>query len=63
MLDSEAGSFEDLRSCLERGADVDLILLALTMLACAGSISGLISYAVQYPSCLSSWSLPMTIRG
>ena len=46
---AEAGSFEDLAKLLERGADVDLILLDLTMPGVRG-FSGLMYLRAQYPS-------------
>src|SRR4029077_11646284 len=46
---AEAGSFEDLAKLLERGADVDLILLDLTMPGVRG-FSGLMYVRGQYPS-------------
>jgi DNA-binding NarL/FixJ family response regulator len=46
---TEAGSFEDLAKLLERGADVDLILLDLTMPGVRG-FSGLMYLRAQYPS-------------
>ena len=45
----EAGSFEDLTSLLEQDADVDLILLDLTMPGISG-FSGLIYLRAQYPA-------------
>ena len=45
----EAGSFEDLTALLERDADVDLILLDLTMPGISG-FSGLIYLRAQYPA-------------
>src|SRR5450756_2706417 len=45
----EAGSFEDLTALLERGAEVDLILLDLTMPGISG-FSGLIYLRAQYPA-------------
>ena len=46
---AEAGSFEDVTKLLERGAEVDLILLDLTMPGVRG-FSGLIYLRAQYPS-------------
>src|SRR5256884_3222667 len=46
---AEAGSFEDLTKLLERGAEVDLILLDLTMPGVRG-FSGLMYLRAQYPS-------------
>jgi DNA-binding NarL/FixJ family response regulator len=46
---AEAGSFEDLAKLLEHGADVDLILLDLTMPGVRG-FSGLMYLRAQYPS-------------
>jgi len=46
---AEAGSFEDLAKLLERGGDVDLILLDLTMPGVRG-FSGLMYLRAQYPS-------------
>ncbi len=46
---SEAGSFEELTAMLEREADVDLILLDLTMPGISG-FSGLIYLRAQYPA-------------
>ena len=46
---SEAGSFEDLTALLEREADVDLILLDLSMPGISG-FSGLIYLRAQYPA-------------
>jgi DNA-binding NarL/FixJ family response regulator len=46
---AEAGSFEDLAKLLDRGADVDLILLDLTMPGVRG-FSGLMYLRAQYPS-------------
>ena len=46
---AEAGSFEDLAKLLELGADVDLILLDLTMPGVRG-FSGLMYLRAQYPS-------------
>ena len=45
----EAGSFEDLTALLEKDADVDLILLDLTMPGISG-FSGLIYLRAQYPA-------------
>jgi DNA-binding NarL/FixJ family response regulator len=45
----EAGSFEDLTALLERDAEVDLILLDLTMPGTSG-FSGLIYLRAQYPA-------------
>jgi DNA-binding NarL/FixJ family response regulator len=45
----EAGSFEDLTALLERDAEVDLILLDLTMPGISG-FSGLIYLRAQYPA-------------
>lgn len=45
----EAGSFEDLTSLLEQDAEVDLILLDLTMPGISG-FSGLIYLRAQYPA-------------
>jgi DNA-binding NarL/FixJ family response regulator len=46
---AEAGSFEDVTALLERGSDVDLILLDLAMPGVRG-FSGLIYLRAQYPS-------------
>jgi DNA-binding NarL/FixJ family response regulator len=46
---AEAGSFEDLAKLLERGAEIDLILLDLTMPGVRG-FSGLMYLRAQYPS-------------
>jgi DNA-binding NarL/FixJ family response regulator len=46
---AEAGSFEEVTKLLERGGDVDLILLDLTMPDVRG-YSGLICLRTQYPS-------------
>src|SRR5260370_32093595 len=46
---SEAGSFHDLTSLLERDSDVDLILLDLSMPGISG-FSGLIYLCAQYPA-------------
>jgi DNA-binding NarL/FixJ family response regulator len=46
---AEAGSFEDITPLLDRGADVDLILLDLTMPGVRG-FSGLMYLRAQYPS-------------
>jgi DNA-binding NarL/FixJ family response regulator len=46
---AEAGSFDDVSKLLERGADVDLILLDLTMPGVRG-FSGLMYLRAQYPS-------------
>jgi DNA-binding NarL/FixJ family response regulator len=46
---AEAGSFDDMARLLERGADVDLILLDLTMPGVRG-FSGLMYLRAQYPS-------------
>jgi DNA-binding NarL/FixJ family response regulator len=45
----EAGSFEELTALLERDADVDLVLLDLTMPGISG-FSGLIYLRAQYPA-------------
>src|SRR5215831_11303397 len=45
----EAGSFDDVVKLLERGSEVDLILLDLTMPGVRG-FSGLIYLRAQYPS-------------
>src|SRR6195952_2451348 len=45
----EAGSFEDLTALLEKDAEVDLILLDLTMPGISG-FSGLIYLRAQYPA-------------
>src|SRR5215468_6387924 len=46
---AEAGSFDDVSKLLERGSDVDLILLDLTMPGVRG-FSGLMYLRAQYPS-------------
>jgi DNA-binding NarL/FixJ family response regulator len=46
---AEAGSFEDVAKLLERGGDIDLILLDLTMPGVRG-FSGLMYLRAQYPS-------------
>jgi DNA-binding NarL/FixJ family response regulator len=46
---AEAGSFEEVTQLLERGAEVDLILLDLTMPGVRG-FSGLMYLRAQYPS-------------
>ena len=46
---AEAGSFEDVTRQLERGAEIDLILLALSMPGVRG-FSGLMYLRAQYPS-------------
>jgi DNA-binding NarL/FixJ family response regulator len=46
---SEAGSFDDVAAILERGGEVDLILLDLTMPGVRG-FSGLMYLRAQYPS-------------
>jgi DNA-binding NarL/FixJ family response regulator len=46
---SEAGSFDDVAKLLDRGGDVDLILLDLTMPGVRG-FSGLMYLRAQYPS-------------
>jgi DNA-binding NarL/FixJ family response regulator len=46
---AEAGSFDDVAALLERGAEVDLILLDLTMPGVRG-FSGLMYLRAQYPS-------------
>src|SRR5216684_6685241 len=46
---AEAGSFDDVTKLLERGGDVDLILLDLTMPGVRG-FSGLMYLRAQYPS-------------
>jgi DNA-binding NarL/FixJ family response regulator len=46
---SEAGSFDDVANILERGGEVDLILLDLTMPGVRG-FSGLMYLRAQYPS-------------
>jgi DNA-binding NarL/FixJ family response regulator len=46
---AEAGSFEDVSALLERGGDVDLILLDLAMPGVRG-FSGLMYLRAQYPS-------------
>src|SRR6266853_2312747 len=46
---AEAGSFEDVAKLLERGGEVDLILLDLTMPGVRG-FSGLMYLRAQYPS-------------
>jgi DNA-binding NarL/FixJ family response regulator len=46
---AEAGSFDDVAKLLERGSDVDLILLDLTMPGVRG-FSGLMYLRAQYPS-------------
>jgi len=46
---SEAGSFDDVAKLLERGGEVDLILLDLTMPGVRG-FSGLMYLRAQYPS-------------
>jgi len=45
----EAGSFDDLTSLLEKTADIDLVLLDLTMPGISG-FSGLIYLRAQYPA-------------
>jgi len=46
---AEAGSFEDITKLLERGAEIDLILLDLSMPGVRG-FSGLMYLRAQYPS-------------
>jgi DNA-binding NarL/FixJ family response regulator len=46
---AEAGSFEDITKLLERGAEIDLILLDLSMPGVRG-FSGLMYLRTQYPS-------------
>src|SRR5665811_192397 len=46
---AEAGTFDDLVALLERGGDVDLVLLDLTMPGVRG-FSGLMYMRAQYPS-------------
>jgi DNA-binding NarL/FixJ family response regulator len=46
---AEAGSFEDVTKLLERGAEIDLILLDLAMPGVRG-FSGLVYLRAQYPS-------------
>jgi DNA-binding NarL/FixJ family response regulator len=46
---AEAGSFDDASALLERGGDVDLVLLDLTMPGVRG-FSGLMYLRAQYPS-------------
>src|SRR6266851_5815576 len=46
---AEAGSFEDVTRLLERGAEIDLILLDLSMPGVRG-FSGLMYLRAQYPS-------------
>ena len=46
---AEAGSFDEVAELLERGADIDLILLDLTMPGVRG-FSGLLYMRAQYPS-------------
>src|SRR6266508_2985175 len=46
---AEAGSFDDVAALLERGGEVDLILLDLTMPGVRG-FSGLMYLRAQYPS-------------
>ena len=46
---AEAGSFDDVAELLERGGEVDLILLDLTMPGVRG-FSGLMYLRAQYPS-------------
>ena len=62
---TEAGSFDELAGLLERGAEVDLILLDLTMPGVRG-FSGLIYLRAQYPSMpvmvVSANDDPATIR-
>jgi DNA-binding NarL/FixJ family response regulator len=62
---TEAGSFDELAELLERGADVDLILLDLAMPGVRG-FSGLVYLRAQYPSVpvmvVSASDDPATIR-
>jgi DNA-binding NarL/FixJ family response regulator len=51
---AEAGTFEEMSNLLERGADIDLVLLDLAMPGARG-LSGLLYLRAQYPS------LPVTI--
>ena len=48
---AEAGSFEDVTRALERGAEIDLILLDLSMPGVRG-FSGLMYLRAQYPCLL-----------
>jgi DNA-binding NarL/FixJ family response regulator len=62
---AEAGTFDDLVALLERGGDVDLVLLDLTMPGVRG-FSGLMYMRAQYPSVpvivVSANDDPTTIR-
>jgi DNA-binding NarL/FixJ family response regulator len=62
---AEAGTFDDVVALLERGGDVDLVLLDLTMPGVRG-FSGLIYMRAQYPSVpvivVSANDDPTTIR-
>src|SRR5665811_698026 len=48
---AEAGTFNEVTELLERGSEVDLVLLDLTMPG-VRSFSGLMYLRAQYPSCL-----------
>ena len=51
---AEAGNFNEVAELLERGSDVDLVLLDLAMPGVRG-FSGLMYLRAQYPAC-RSWS-------